>query len=169
MDKGSQTAAIGEAVLTAILGRQNGAGSGGRNHGPRVADHPVPLIEHRNALADNAVLFQHQLHAAEITGSHVVVVNGAGDAPLHLPHQQQHVVLIERRAVKGVEPFKGRHHAAGTRPQTRAHRQVLFQHHFEGLEFQAALLQRLAIGHPAVIEDILFRIVRQLVGVAAHG
>ncbi len=78
-------------------------------------------------------------------------------------------MLIKRRAVKGVEPFQRCHHAAGAGTQTRAHRQVLLQHHFEGLEFKAALLQRLAIGDPAVMEDILFRIVRQLVGVAAHG
>lgn len=78
-------------------------------------------------------------------------------------------MLIEGLAVKGVEPFKGRHHAAGAGTQTRAHRQVLLQHHFERLEFKAALFQRLAIGDPAVEQDILFRIVRQLMGVAAHG
>ncbi len=89
MDEGSQAAAIGEAVLTTILGRQDGTRSRGRDDGARVADHPVPLVKYRNALADNAALLHHQLHATEITGGHVVVVNGAGDLALHLPHQQQ--------------------------------------------------------------------------------
>ncbi len=78
-------------------------------------------------------------------------------------------MFIEGGAVKGVEAFQCRHHAAGAGTQTRAHRQVLLQHHLERLESKAALLQRLAIGEPAVMEDVLFRVSRQLVGVTAHG
>ncbi|MNS25621.1 hypothetical protein D3C72_575190 [compost metagenome] len=115
------------------------------------------------------MLFEHQLHAAEIAGGDVVVVDRAGNLAFHLPHQQQHVVFIEGRAVEGVEPFQRRHHAAGAGAQTRAHRQVLLQHHRQRLEAQAALLQGFPIGDPAVIEDVLLGIIRQLVGVAAHG
>ena len=78
-------------------------------------------------------------------------------------------MFIQGRAVEGVQPFQRRHDAAGARSQARAYRQVLLQYHFQRLETQAALLQRLAIGDPAVMEDVLFRVVRQLVGVTAHG
>ncbi|MNH18421.1 hypothetical protein D3C79_781220 [compost metagenome] len=169
MHEGGQPAAIGEAILAAILGRQDGTGGGGRHYCAGVADHPVPLLEHRNALADDAPLLHHQLQATEIAGRHVVVVDRAGDASFHLPHQQQHGVLVQQIAVEGVEPLQRRHHAAGAGAEARAHRQVLLQHHLQRQHLAAYLGQRLAIGEPAIVEDVLLGIIRQLVGVAAHG
>ena len=94
-------------------------------------------------------------------------MNGAGDLTFQLAHQQHQFMLAQRFIVKGIQGHEGGHYAGGAGAEARAYRHVFFQRHHQRLGANALLRQRFFIGQIAVVDDILFEIVRQLVGKGA--
>ena len=90
-------------------------------------------------------------------------MNRARDTSFQLAHQQQLLVLIQGKIMETVQSFECGNNARSTGTKPGADRQILFQHHMQWLDGKPLLLQRFGIPQIAGVDDILLRIIRQLV------
>ena len=154
---------VGDTVLATILRRQDRTRFRGRDLNARIGQHPQPLIKPWHLLADDAIFFNHQLHAAKEARRHVIIMNAAGDAPFQLAHQRQQTAVVQRLAAMLIHRHQRGDHRAGARAQPRTNRHALFQRHGDRHVFADLLTE----AFPALINDILARFRRQLTGEAA--
>ena len=149
---------MADTVLAAVLRGQNGTRLCGGYLDARIGHHPQPVFKARHFLADDPFFFQHQLQAAQIARRNVIVMHAAGNTPFQFAHQGQQLCLVERAIAKFVHRHQTSHHRASAGAQPGTDRHVLLQPH----RYRYFTANRLAETLPALVNNVLFRIARQL-------